>query len=151
MRVHGARARAFIAILALAGAAACSAQYRTHGWVPPAEELQQIVPGIDTKATVEDLIGVPTVSGVLDDSGFYYVESEVRAFAWQRPEVVDRRILAVTFDGSGIVEDIAEYGLEDGRVITLTRRVTTTPDSNIGFIRRLFGNIGGINAGDFIE
>ena len=139
-------ARTGLAVLALVALQACTADYRTHGWMPPEEDLQMIVPGVDSKASVEDLIGVPTTSGVLNDSGFYYVESEVRRFAWQRPEVVNRRILAITFDESGIVDNITEYGLEDGQVVTLQRRITTTPDSNIGFIRRLFGNIGGLSA-----
>ncbi|MDP4990891.1 MAG: ERG4/ERG24 family protein, partial [Marivita lacus] len=37
--------------IALAG---CTARYRTHGYVPSEDELQQIVPGVDTRATVED-------------------------------------------------------------------------------------------------
>lgn len=138
--------------LALALAlSACTAQYRQHGYVPPEEELQQIVPGVDTRASVEDLVGVPTTSGVMNDSGFYYVETQVRNFAWQRPEVTDRTILAITFDGAGVVDNIVTYGLEDGRVVPLTRRVTRSGDGNIGFIRQLFGNIGGLSAGQLLN
>ncbi|MCC1494402.1 outer membrane protein assembly factor BamE [Cognatishimia sp. F0-27] len=129
---------------------ACTAQYRSHGWMPSEEDLQQIVPGIDTRESVEDLVGVPTTSGVLNDSGYYYIQSDTRQFAWQRTEVVDRRILAITFDEAGVVQNIATYGLEDGRVVPLTRRVTETSDGDIGFIRKLFGNIGGINAGQLL-
>lgn len=118
---------------------------RTHGWTPPEDVLQQIVPGIDSRATVEDVVGPPTASGVLDDGGFYYIETDMRRFAWRAPEVTDRRVVAITFDEAGVVENIAEYGLEDGIVVPITRRVTETPDSNIGFIRRLFGNIGGLS------
>lgn len=135
-------------VLSLLGA--CTAQYRTHGYMPPEEDLQQIVPGVDTKASVEELIGVPNASGVLDSSGYYYIESEMRHFAWQRPKVIRREIVAVTFDGAGVVDNITTYGLEDGRVVTLTRRVTASPDSNIGFIRKLFGNIGGLDVGGLL-
>ncbi|MBS0122780.1 outer membrane protein assembly factor BamE [Thetidibacter halocola] len=139
-------------ILAVAlGLAGCSAQYRVHGYVPPEEDLQQIVPGVDTRASVEDVVGVPSTAGVQDDSGFYYVESQVRSFAWQRPEVVDRTVLAITFDGAGVVENIVTYGLEDGQVVPLTRRVTKSGDGNIGFIRQLFGNIGGFSASDLLN
>ena len=41
----------------------CSASYRTHGWVPAEEDIQQIVPGIDTRASVEDIVGVPSTAG----------------------------------------------------------------------------------------
>lgn len=144
----GGLARTAVAIVAFSSMAACSAQYRTHGYMPPEEDLQQIVPGVDTRASVEELIGVPTASGVLNDSGFYYIESNVKQFGWQRPSVVDRQILAITFDTAGVVENITTYGLEDGKVVPLSRRVTKSADSNISFIRKLFGNIGGLNLGD---
>ena len=131
--------------------AGCAARYRTHGYVPSDDELQQIVPGVDTRTTVEDLIGVPSTSGTLNESGFYYIESDIRHFGWRSPEVVDREVLAITFDGDGVVENIERFGLEDGQVVPLTRRITRSGDGDIGFIRKLFGNIGGINAADFFN
>lgn len=139
-----------LAVVVMTGLGACTAQYRTHGYMPPEEDLQQIVPGVDTKASVEDLIGVPNASGVLDNSGYYYIETDMRHFAWQRPKVVGREILAITFDEAGVVENLTTYGLEDGRVVTLNRRVTQSADSNIGFIKKLFGNIGGLDLGGLI-
>ena len=135
----------------IAAVAACSPIETYHGFVPPEEDLQQIVPGVDTRASVEDLIGVPSTAGVQDDSGLYYVQSQVRHFAWQRPEVVDRTVLAITFDGAGVVDNIVTYGLEDGQVVPLTRRVTRSGDGNIGFIRQLFGNIGGLSASQLLN
>lgn len=144
------RLRATAALGAIAVLGACSADYRTHGYMPPEDELQQIVPGVDTRATVEDLVGVPNASGVLNNSGFYYIESEVRHFAWRRPTVTDREILAITFDEAGVVDNIVNYGLEDGKVVPITRRVTKSSDGDISFIRKLFGNLGGINLGNFV-
>jgi outer membrane protein assembly factor BamE (lipoprotein component of BamABCDE complex) len=134
--------------IALAG---CTARYRTHGYVPSEDELQQIVPGVDTRATVEDLVGVPSTSGTLNESGFYYIESDVRHFAWKQPEVVDREVLAITFDSTGVVENIERFGLEEGQVVPIARRITRSGDGDISFIRKLFGNIGGINAADFFN
>lgn len=134
--------------IALAG---CTARYRTHGYVPSEDELQQIVPGVDTRATVEDLVGVPSTSGTRNESGFYYIESDVRHFAWKQPEVVDREVLAITFDSTGVVENIERFGLEDGQVVPIARRITRSGDGDISFIRKLFGNIGGINAADFFN
>jgi len=140
-----------VAGLALIALGACTSQYLQHGYVPSEEELQQIIPGIDTRASVEDVIGVPTSSGVLRDSGYYYIETQIRHFAWKRPEVVEREVLAITFDEAGVVENLITYGLEDGQVVPLTRRVTKSGDGDIGFIRKLFGNIGGLNVGQLFE
>lgn len=144
------KARLAAAVMMVAALGACTASYRTHGYMPPEEELQQIVPGVDTRASVEDLIGVPNASGVLDNAGYYYIETEMRHFAWRRPEITDRQILAITFDQGGVVNDIVTYGLEDGRVVPITRRVTQTADGDISFIRKLFGNIGGLDAGQLL-
>ena len=141
----GAKARTGVAVLVLVGLGACTTQYRNHGFVPPEDELQQIVPGVDTRASVEELIGVPTTSGVRNEGGYYYVASQVKHFAWQRPEVVDRTVVEISFTDAGVVENITTYGLEDGRVVPLTRRITRTRDGDISFVRKLFGNIGALN------
>lgn len=145
MRKTGAKTRLGGVVLALTLLGACTAQYQTHGYMPPETDLQQIVPGVDTRASVEDLVGVPTTSGVSNASGFYYIETEVKRFAWRAPEVIDRRVLAITFREDEVVENIVTYGLEDGRVVPLQKRVTVSGDGQIGFIRRLFGNIGGLS------
>lgn len=151
MQGIGSTLRIGLVTLAFAALAGCTAQYRTHGYVPSEDELQQIVPGVDTRGTVEDLVGVPSTSGTLNESGFYYIESDVRYFAWRKPEVIDREVLAITFDDAGVVENIERYGLEDGEVVPLARRITRSGDGDIGFIRKLFGNIGGINAADLFN
>ena len=145
--MHGPsrRSRVLIAILAVTLVSACAAQYRQHGYIPPEEDLQTVVVGVDTRDTVAESIGVPTTSGVRNDTGYYYIRSQVRHFAARRPEVVDRTVLAIYFDGSGVVQDIVTYGLEDGRVVPISRRVTRSGDSKLSFIRQLFGNIGGFS------
>ncbi|WP_305970301.1 MULTISPECIES: outer membrane protein assembly factor BamE [unclassified Mameliella] len=150
MNVFAGKLKAVIAMLMIVGLSACAAQYRTHGYLPSEADLQQIVPGVDTKASVEDLIGVPNATGVLNGSGFYYIESEVRHFAYQKPKVVERTIVAITFDEADVVTNITTYGLEDGRVVAINRRVTQTTDGDISFIRKLFGNIGGISASNLL-
>lgn len=151
MQRSGAKTRAGVAAMALVLLGACTAQYQTHGYMPPEEDLQQIVPGVDTRASVEDLVGVPTTSGVTRDSGFYYIETEMKRFAWQAPEVVDRRVLAITFGEGEVVDNIVTYGLEDGRVVPIQKRVTVSGDGEIGFIRRLFGNIGGLSLDNLLD
>lgn len=146
-----AKIRAFAVASACAALlAACTPQVAKHGYTPPDDDLLQIVPGVDSRASVEDLIGVPTTSGVLNDSGFYYVESLVQAVGPFRPKVVDREVVAIRFDEAGVVTGIERYGLQDGRIVPLVRRVTVSGDGDISFIRKLFGNIGGISAEQFL-
>lgn len=140
-----------LAVLIAATVSACSAQYRLHGYIPPEEDLQQIVVGIDTRDTVAETIGVPTTSGVRNESGYYYIRSQVKTFAYRAPEVVDRSVLAIYFDEAGVVQDVVSYGLEDGQVVPISRRVTRSGDGKLSFVRQLFGNIGGLSLGSFLE
>ncbi len=129
---------------------ACSAQFRNHGYVPDETDLAQITVGVDTRDTVAELVGTPSSTGVLDSSAYYYVQSQVRHYGWQAPEVVAREVVAVSFTESGIVENIGRYGLEDGQVVPLTRRVTRN-EQDFGLIRRLFANVGRISAANVLN
>ncbi len=132
--------------LALVALAACSNLDRKHGYVPSEEDLQQIVVGVDSKATVAEVVGRPTTSGILSDGGWYYVASKFRAYGWRERQEIDREVVAISFDSSGTVENIERFGMEKGRVVAISRRVTDSNIKGIGFLRQLFGSIGNFTA-----
>lgn len=137
--------------LALAlGMSACSPIYRNHGYAPSEADLSEIVVGIDTRDAVAELVGPPATSGVLRDDAWYYVSSRWKTVAYRAPELVDRQVVAVTFDDDGTVQSVDRYTMEDGRVIALNRRVTDDNLAGISFIRQLLGNIGNFDAGQFL-
>jgi len=130
--------------------AACSATYQNHGYVPPDEDLDLITVGVDTRDTVADSIGRPTSLGVLKEGGWYYTRSRWRYFAYKAPKIIDRQLVAITFDKDGVVENVERFTLEDGRVIALSRRVTDSNIKGISFLRQLLGNLGNFNAGRLV-
>ncbi|MGL4321818.1 MAG: outer membrane protein assembly factor BamE [Paracoccaceae bacterium] len=135
-----------LAMVAMALISACTAQIRNHGYVPPDEELALIEVGVDTRETVAEKVGRPSTSGLLNDTGWYYVQSRWRTVGPREPREIDRQVVAITFTPEGQVTDVGRYGLEDGQVITLSRRVTESNVQGAGFIRQLLGNIGGLRA-----
>ena len=130
---------------------ACSTIYRNHGYVPSEEELSEIIVGIDTRDSVAETVGTPSSAGILNDSGYYYVRSRVRHQGLREPKVVERELVAISFTEAGVVENVERYGLEDGRVVRLTRRVTESSVRNQSFLRQLLGNLGRFNPGQFLE
>ena len=50
-------------------------------------------------------------------------------------------MLAVTFQ-EGVVANVETYGLQDGRIVPLSRRVTDSNIADLSIIKQLFGNIG---------
>lgn len=135
----------------LAGAlAACSPVIRTHGYSPAEDQLAQLQVGRDGREDVAEAIGRPTTTGVLGESGWYYVQSRFRHFGYRAPKEIDREVVAISFNQAGRVENIERFGLERGRVVPLSRRVTESNVKGIGFLRQLFGSIGNFNAADFL-
>ena len=131
----------------LVGLVACTTQYRNHGYVPVPEDLEKIQVGVDTRDSVAEAVGTPSAGGVLDEGGYYYVRSQVRHYGARKPKVVDRRLVAITFDSRGIVRNVEEFTLEDGNLVPLTRRVTDNDIQDAGFLKQIIGNIG--NFGGF--
>jgi outer membrane protein assembly factor BamE (lipoprotein component of BamABCDE complex) len=136
------------AVVILAAVAACTPIIRNHGYVPAETDLAQVKVGVDTRDTVKEKIGRPSTSGLLNDEGWYYVQSQYRLVGPREPQEIDRKVLAVTFNEAGVVENIALFGLEDGRVVEISRRVTETNIKGVSLIGQLLGNFGRITAED---
>jgi len=138
-------------LFCLIAAAGCSATYRNHGYMPPEQDLEQLVVGVDTRATVDDVVGPPSLSGMLAEGDYYYVRSRLREFGMFRPKVVERTVLAISFNDDDTIANIETFGLEQGRVVPLTRRVTESSVVNNGFLRQLLSNIGNISPVDAFD
>ncbi len=138
-------------MLALVALAACSAQYRNHGYVPRDEDLAAVVVGESTQETVARAVGRPSSTGLLTGGAWYYVGSRFRHYGPRLPEEVDRQVVAISFDESGTVENVERFGLEDGQAVVLSRRVTDSNIKGLSFLRQLLGNVGNISAGQLLN
>jgi outer membrane protein assembly factor BamE (lipoprotein component of BamABCDE complex) len=155
MRIMGRSTRTAIrrnlALMALVAlVVACAPVMRKHGYAPIEEDLAQVVVGVDTRETVLEKIGAPTITGVLNESGIYYVSSVFRHFGAAAPEEISREVVAISFNAQGLVTNVARYGLEDGEVVVLSRRVTEDNVRDSTLIRQLLGAIGNFSATDLI-
>ncbi|MBU3030359.1 outer membrane protein assembly factor BamE [Paracoccus marinaquae] len=139
---------AFLAIFALA---ACAPVYRNHGFIPPEEDLAQVVVGQTSTAELPGMLGVPSTQGVLTGSGWYYVGSRWRIYGAAEPQEINRQVVAISFDAGGTVTNVERFGLERGRVVVLSRRVTEGSITEISFVRQLLGNLGNFQAADIVD
>lgn len=140
------------AVIVLSGTlAACSATYSNHGYVPSDLELENVLVGVDTRATVEEVVGRPSSTGVLSDGAWYYISSRIKYFAYRKPEIIERTVLAISFNPDDTVANIERFGLEDGRVIRFSRRVTESSVQGTTFWRQLIASVGNFVPGDFVE
>lgn len=139
-----------VIVLAVVVVAACTAQYRDHGFVPSDDDLTRIVVGESTRDDVGRIVGRPTSTGVLSGSGWYYVGSRFRHYGLREPREVERQVVAISFDEQGLVENVERYTLEDGRIVTISRRVTDSNVKGLSFLRQLLGNIGNLSADQIV-
>lgn len=147
---RGRGIRLLVPLLCAALVAGCSSIKRKHGFVPSEDDLAQVVVGVDTRDTVGDVIGPPSTSGVMRGNAWYYLASEWETRFYLAPEETSRQLVAISFDGDGVVENIERFSLEDGRVIVLNRRVTDDNIKGVTFIGQLLGNVGNFDAGEFL-
>lgn len=137
-------------VLGLVAATACAPVIRNHGFAPSDEELSLLSIGVDTRETIADTVGPPTSGGVLDGSGYYYVASKFRHLGAFAPQEIERQVVAISFAENGTVSNIERFGLEEGRVVALSRRVTDDGIRDTTFIRQLLGSFGRFDAGTFL-
>jgi len=122
---------------------ACNPTLRNHGYVPSEEaKPQQIEPSVDTKATVTARYGNPSTKGTFELDTWYYVSSTRERLAYLRPVNQERQITAVVFNEDGQVQAVAEYGLEDGRIVNFVGRETPTRGRELSVLEQIFGTVG---------
>lgn len=107
---------------------------RTEGYVLSESALKQIRPG-QSEDLVIAVLGSPQTRGNFgNESAFYYISTKVTQTAFGLRSIQERTVLAIYFDEDRRVKDTARYGLEDGRVVTLTTRRTPSFGEDKTFI-----------------
>ncbi|TNC71428.1 outer membrane protein assembly factor BamE [Rubellimicrobium roseum] len=138
------------AVVVMLGLGACAPLVQNHGYVPPESALAGLQVGVDTRDEVIAAVGRPTTTGLVNDATLYYVQSRFERLGYRAPEEVDRQVLAISFLPDGRLGNIERFGLEQGRVVPLTRRTTAEVFADRTFINQLLGNVGRFDAGTLL-
>ncbi|WP_417470726.1 outer membrane protein assembly factor BamE [Maricaulis sp.] len=145
------RVRLSILIAACAiGASACNPILRSHGYRYTLGEEPSIMPDEDTRDSVMQRLGNPSMRGTFDENTWFYVSATRESLAYLQPVTRDRRIVAIRFnEETGAVTDVVEYTLEDGRMVDYVSRETPTRGRELSLLEQLLGNIGGLPSQQF--
>ena len=113
-----------------------------HGYVVSHEALQQVPVG-SSKDQVLIALGSPSTTANYGNDVFYYIsQTRTRAAAFLPDKVVDQHVVAIYFDGKDKVNKIADYGLQDGKVVDFVGRTTPTAGVDQTFVQQLFAAVG---------
>ncbi|MGF1456208.1 MAG: outer membrane protein assembly factor BamE [Alphaproteobacteria bacterium] len=113
-----------------------------HGYIADQEKIDSLELGITSKAVVRESLGTPSSVATFDPDTWYYISSKQERFAFLNKSVTDRNILALKFDDTGMLAQVATYGLEDGKVVNYSSRETPTRGKELTFLEQMFGNVG---------
>ena len=133
-------ALAVLAALSTVGLASCGAQIDRHGHVFIDVDLDQVKPGM-TKEEVQTVLGSPDTTSAIGGDAYYYISSTQKTVAFLKPREIDRQVVAVYFDGSETVRNVAHYGLKDGIVVNYYKGETPARGKDLTFLEQVFGNI----------
>jgi outer membrane protein assembly factor BamE (lipoprotein component of BamABCDE complex) len=127
---------------------ACAPTIQQEGNVPDVDQVVQINPGVDDKNRVTQLLGSPSAVSAFEDRTWYYISRRTEQTAFLDPQVVEQEVLAISFDGQNIVQDLKVYGLENGRAVAMVDRVTPTHGNDLTIVQQVLGNLGRFNNPD---
>ena len=117
-----------------------------HGYVVSATALEQIPVG-SSRDQVIIALGSPSTTANFGGEVFYYIsQTKHQTVAFMPEKVVDQRVLAVYFNENETVEQIADYGIKDGKVFDFVTKTTPTRGRDENFLQQvLAGALGGGN------
>ena len=138
-------------LVTLMAATACTPIYRNTGYAPTEAELAAVQVGVDTRETVTQAVGRPSTSGLLNDDGWFYVQSRWRQGGIRGSQELERQVVVISFDDGGYVRNIERFGLEEGRVVPISRRVTETNVAGPSVIQQILGNFGNYNTAQALD
>ncbi|MDE2184400.1 MAG: outer membrane protein assembly factor BamE [Alphaproteobacteria bacterium] len=127
--------------LALLG---CTPVITNRGYLEDIDAEAGIVVGKDSKATITQKLGDPSIQAAFGSDAWYYISSVEKQVAFFNPTVQSRHILAIYFDKDGKVTDMRHYGLEDGHVVAFETRTTPTRGREMTFLQQLFNATPGV-------
>lgn len=127
------------------GLAACSSQISTHGNLVDPDALAKVEPGRSDQGTVLSLLGSPSTQGNFGEPTWYYIGQKTERQAFYKPETIERKVVYIDFEPTGVVKSIGTLDLEDGSKVAYVTRETPTAGQRITLVKQLIGNIGRFN------
>jgi outer membrane protein assembly factor BamE (lipoprotein component of BamABCDE complex) len=121
---------------------ACTPVITARGHQPAPEVLAGIETGKTSRRDVERTLGTPSTQSIFRENVWYYMSERTERTAFFKPELIERKIVAIIFDDADLVKDIVTYTKNDKKEVELVSRVTATTGNERSVLQQLFGNVG---------
>ncbi|MGH1377290.1 MAG: outer membrane protein assembly factor BamE [Alphaproteobacteria bacterium] len=130
--------------IATASIIACSPVTAQRGNLLQDYQVEDIVAGEHTMSDVLRVFGSPTTQSTFDNDIWYYIGQETEKHGILDDEVVNERIIVVTFTPEGVVKTVQDEEMARNN-IPYSRSKTPTHGNELTFTQQLLGNMGRFN------
>ena len=132
---------AVAAVLGVLGASGCAPTISTNGFQAVDLKPRDVKLG-DTRSSVLLRLGSPSTKGTFDPNVWYYINQQTEKYAYYKPRVQKREVVAITFDKDERVSEVKDLTLKDGYVIAYDGAATPTRGKELNWVNQLLGNLG---------
>ena len=139
-RLHRSLSIAALALGLMLGG--CFTQNYQRGYILADGILEQIPLGAPQEQVLITL-GTPSTVATVSGEVFYYISRRTEQTSFLPEKTTDQRVVAVYFDKNRRVTRLANYGIEDGRIIDSVNRTTPTGGQELNYLTYVFKIFGG--------
>ena len=136
--------RVYVVILLTSVLLSCTTNIKNHGYIPSKSDLETLVIGKDTKQSIAKKIGLPATAGL--EGAYYYVRSTFNAPGFKSAQLVDRKVVVLSFDQRSKLKNIETFSVDKGNFVRLDYRITETGLDNKNILQQIIGSISGPSA-----
>lgn len=133
---------ALLAVAVAFAAPACTPIVELRGNLPPPEQLEQVKVGKSSRDDVQALLGTPSNVTPFGDETWHYISTLTERKAFLEPVVLERKVITVVFDRSGMVRVLDTKGLQDGKEVKPVDRETPSAGKEMTILQQMLGNVG---------
>ena len=131
-----------VGALALSLLAACETIIDQRGFAPTPGSVEKLDVGSQSREDVIRLIGSPSTVATFNPNVWYYISQKQEYYAFFKPEIIEQRVLQLTFNDAGRLTTLKNYDLKDGTDVTMLARITPTAGKELTVLEQLLGNVG---------
>ncbi|MCH1568284.1 MAG: outer membrane protein assembly factor BamE [Parvibaculales bacterium] len=121
---------------------ACAPVIDNRGYFFDSRSVDRIKKGETTQSIVRESFGSPTSVSKINNEAYYYIYSRFLTESYRAPREVERKVLAIYFDGQKTVRDVGIYALQDGIIVPIVERTTKTQGTELTALQQIFSNLG---------
>ncbi len=134
--------RVFLVLALCLGASACAPTISSNGFQAIDSKPSDVKVGADTRSSVLSKLGSPSAVSTFDPNTWYYISQTTEQYAYYKPHVQKRTVVAIAFDKDEKVTVVKDLTLKDGYQIAYNGRETPTRGKELNWLEQILGTIG---------